>query len=121
MIKQIPDLPDNVLGFAYVGEVTGDDYKQDFEPVVNAAAVDGHKVRIVVTLGPDFDGFKAGAMVEDGRVGMGNWSAWERIALVTDKRSIVDTMHLFGWMVPGKLKVFPADSLTEAATWASEA
>lgn len=120
MIKQIPDLPDNVMGFAYVGKVSGDDYKQDFEPVVNAAAGDGHKVRIVVMLGPDFDGFEGRAMLEDARVGMGDWSAWERIALVTDKRSIIDAMHLFGWMVPGELKVFPADSVKEAATWASE-
>ena len=51
---------------------------------------------------------------------MGDWSAWKRIALVTDKRSIIDTMHLFGWMVPGESKVFPADSVKEAAIRASE-
>ena len=120
MIKQIPDLPDNVIGFEYIGEVTGDDYRQVLEPVVAAATADDHKARMLVVLGADFEGFKGHAMVEDARVGRGNWSAWERIALVTDKRSIIDAMHLLGWMVPGQVKVFPTDSRKEAATWVSE-
>lgn len=120
MIKPIPDLPANVIGCEFVGEVTTDDYRTALEPALAAATADGHKVRALVVLGPEFKGFKGGAMLEDTKVGLHNWSAWERIAIVTDRGSITEAIRFLGWMVPGEVKVFPASDQEAATTWASD-
>jgi hypothetical protein len=120
MIKLLNDLPDNVIGFEYVGEVTADDYRMVLEPVLDKAAAAGHKIRLVAVLGSELTGLKGGAMLEDSKVGLRDRSAWERIALVTDRSSIVESIRFLGWMVPGEIKTFPATDLDAAAKWASE-
>jgi SpoIIAA-like len=120
MIKPIPDLPANVIGFEFVGSVTADDYVETLEPMLDAARASGNKIRAVAVLGSEFEGWKGGAMLEDAKVGLGLWSAWERIAIVSDRRSIEESIHLLGWLVPGEVKVFLSTELDAAATWASE-
>jgi hypothetical protein len=53
-------------------------------------------------------------------VGVSLWSAWERIAIVTDRRSIEESIHFLGWLVPGEVKIFPTTDLDAATTWASQ-
>ena len=52
---------------------------------------------------------------------MGHLTSWERMAVVTNRDWIEHTVKLFGWMVPGKVKVFSTEELSEAMAWASEA
>lgn len=120
MIKQIPDLPVNVVGFEFVGTVTSDDYRETLEPMLDAARAGDHKVRAIAVLGAGFEGWKGGALVEDTKVGVSLWSAWERIAIVTDRRSIEESIHFLGWLVPGEVKIFPTTDLDAATTWASQ-
>jgi hypothetical protein len=120
VIQPINNLPSNVLGFEAVGDITADDYREILDPAIEAAASGGHKLRALFVLGPRFGGFSGGSMLEDTRMGLKSWSAWERIAIVTDRQSITDAMHLFGWMVPGELRTFPVDRLGEATTWVVE-
>lgn len=120
MIKQIPDLPANVIGFEFIGEVTTDDYRTTLEPMLDASRSDGRKIRAVAVLGSAFEGWKGGAMVEDAKMGLGLWSAWERIAIVSDHKSIEESIHFLGWLVPGEVKVFPTTDLDAATTWAGE-
>jgi len=117
MIKAITDLPPNVLGFEAIGEVTSDDYREALDPAIEAASSSGHKLRVLFVLGPRFSGFKGGAMIEDTKLGLRSWSAWERIAIVTDRGSITETIHLLGWLVPGEVRTFPVEDLGDATTW----
>jgi len=120
MIKLLSDLPDNTIGFEFVGEVTADDYREVLDPVLDRATAAGQKVRAVAVLGSEFSGFKGGAMLEDAKLGLHTWSAWERIAIVTDRDSVKESIRFLGWMVPGEIRVFPATDLDAATKWASE-
>ncbi len=51
MIKLLSDLPDNIIGFEFAGEVTADDYREVLDPALERATAAGHKVRAVAVLG----------------------------------------------------------------------
>jgi len=120
LIRPISDLPGNVLGFELVGRITTEDYREALDPILEQAAQHGQKMRVLVVLGPEFEGFEGGAILEDARLGLRTWSAWERIAIVTDDRAIADVVHLLGWLVPGEVQVFPIDDVGAATVWAAE-
>ena len=77
-------------------------------------------MRLVYELGPEYDGYTPGAAWEDMRYGIGDLSAWERCAVVTDHHLLADAVRAFGFLLPGVFKVFPVRQLDEALTWASE-
>jgi hypothetical protein len=119
MIKLMEGLPDNVVGFEAVGEVSAGDYKDTLDPAISAALENNDKVRLIYQLGDEFTGFTGGAMWEDTKVGMGHLNRWEKIAIVTDKGWVDDTIKFIGWMVPGEVKVYPTADLDAAKEWVS--
>ena len=102
MIQLLTDLPAGVVGMEAVGHVEADDYTNVVEPAVRAALQHSDKVRLLYVLGEGFEGYSAAASWEDAKLGIGHWSAWERIAIVTDRGWIRDALKAFGWMFPGR-------------------
>lgn len=119
MIKLMDDLPNNVIGFEAVGEVSAGDYQDTLDPAINTALESNDKLRLVYQLGDEFEGFTGGAMWEDAKVGMGHLNRWEKIAIVTDKDWVDDTIKFIGWVVPGEVKVYPNAELDAAKEWVS--
>lgn len=117
MITLIPDLPDGIVGFEVSGEVTAADYRQTLDPLIEEATAGGKQVRALAVLGPELRGYEAGAILEDARLGLREWSSWERIALVTDDGRLREAVHLLGWMLPGVVRVFPTDQRADAIAW----
>ncbi len=120
MIRLIDGLPDNVIGFEAVGEVRAGDYKSVLDPAVDAALADHDKIRLLYVLGAEFDGYSGGAMWEDTKVGVGHWSNWEKIALVTDHKAYEDGIKAFAWMMPCEIKVFAVDDQAAATAWVTK-
>lgn len=119
MIKLLPDLPDNVIGVEAAGHVEAEDYRGVLAPAL-AKALAGHdRVRLLAVLGDEYEGYSIGAAFEDAKMGLGHWGAWERLAVVTDRRHVRDAIAAVGWMLPGEVKVFPAAERQEAAAWVS--
>lgn len=121
MIERIEGAPNGVLAFRAVGEVHSEDYEQVLDPAVQAVIDAGEKVRLVYVLGEELEGISSGAAWEDTKLGMGHLTSWERMAVVTNRDWIEHGVKLFGWMVPGKVKVFSTEELAEAMSWASQA
>lgn len=120
MVKKIPDLPDNVLGFTAKGTVTTNDYESIIIPEVEALFSRHRKVRFLYHLGEDFSGFEAVAMWDDTKLGLKHLTAWERIAFVSDIEWIRVAIRLFGIAIPGHVRVFHNREITEAKRWISE-
>jgi hypothetical protein len=120
MLRPLPDLPSGVLGFEAVGEVHSDDYRDVLRPAIDSAAASGG-VRLVYVLGPEFDGYSAGAAWQDTELGLSHVSAFERIAVVTDVGWVEHLVNGFGWMVPGELRRFALADRDEAVRWAAGA
>ena len=86
-------MPDGTLGFEGSGEVTAEDYRDRFES------------------------FSGGAMWEDVKFGLTKHINWDRVAFVTDVDWMRHLSGAFGWMVPGKFKVFPVAERDAAKAW----
>jgi hypothetical protein len=76
----------------------------------------GEKLNIYFEVAEDFDGLALGALWEDmkaaGSVGLKHRSAWQRMALVTDKDWIRHGAAAFGPLAP--------DEIAQARAWIAE-
>jgi hypothetical protein len=123
VIEALDGLADGVLGFRFSGHVSGDEYTTTLLPPLKDAIDRKAKIRLAVVIDDDFDRFEAGAMWDDMKFGLGSGlahlSAWERMALVSDADWVRHAITLFGWLVPGEVRVFPLAQLDDAKTWLS--
>jgi hypothetical protein len=122
MVERIADMPEGVIGFSVVKELTGDDYREQIEPALAEAAEAG-EVRLVFAIDSGF-GMEAGAVIEDAKTGLklgiGHMKAWKRTAIVTDVDWIAKGVKAFGFMAPGEVRVFDPGELGAAKIWAAE-
>lgn len=121
MLRIIEGLPGNVVGVEAVGQVRSTDYDEVLGPAVHGATEAHGKIRFLYVLGEEFEGYSGGAMWEDTKLGVTNWSNFERIALVTDNDRYEDLVKAFGWLLPGKVRTFDLDELHDAKAWITEA
>jgi len=120
MIKIISDLPNNVLGFESSGTVTGEDYETVLIPAVEAKLEEFPKIRLLYHLGPDFISYDLKAAWDDAKVGLSHLTSWEKIAVVTDTEWVSSGVKVFGFVIPGEVRVFGNDELSAAKEWVSE-
>lgn len=120
MIELMENVPDKVIAFKAIGKVSSDDYENVLIPSIEAALKKHEKVRALGQLGPEFSGFEAAAMWDDAKVGLKHYTSWEKIALVTDIEWVIRSVKVFGFLVPGEVKLFSNDQLAEAKTWIAE-
>lgn len=120
MIEPIEGAPPGVLAFRAVGKVEAADYEDVLTPAIEAAIGEQGKVRLVYELGPEYDGYSAGAAWEDMKLWTPHLTKWERCAVVTDHRLLGDAVRAFAMLMPGEVKVFPVTELASALAWAAE-
>ena len=122
MIEQLDDMPPGTIGFRATGHVTRDEYRDVLLPPVRFAAEAGD-VRMLFAVGPGFEEFEPGALMEDSKMGLtlgiGHLHAWKRTALVTDVDWIKKALRMFAWLTPGDVEVFELDQLEDAKAWVS--
>jgi hypothetical protein len=116
MLKKL-ESPDNVLAFEAVGKLDRSDYKTVLDPAVQAMIDDRGEVRFVYVLGEPFEGFSMGASFEDAKLGLGAHSKWKRCAIATNHDWIRHAMSMFGWMMPGEIKLFDSTDVAAAIEW----
>jgi len=117
MLEEISDVPDSVLGFRASGQVTSEDYRDVLVPAVEAALRNWDKLRLLYLLGDDVTGFSAGAAWQDTKVGMEHVTRWDKIAVVTDNQWLRHSVSIFGYLIPGEIRAFPAAEEGDARAW----
>jgi hypothetical protein len=122
MVERIEEMPAGTIGFKVVSDLTGDDYRDQIEPALAAAAEAG-EVRLLFEIDSGF-GMDAGAVIEDAKTGLklgiGHMRAWKRTAIVTEVEWIRKSIKAFGFMAPGELRVFGLAELGAAKVWVGE-
>jgi hypothetical protein len=120
MFEPIEGAPAGIVAFKAVGSVEGADYETVLRPAIEAALAGHGKIRIVIELGPEYEGYTAGAVWEDTKLWAPHLRDWERCAVVTDHRFVTAGVRLFAPVIPGELKTFPVGELAAALAWAAE-
>jgi hypothetical protein len=120
VIEPLEGMLPGTIGFRGTGHVTRDEYRDVLLPAMREAAEAG-EVRMLFVIGPGFEKFEIGALAEDTKtgltLGLGHLSSWKRTAIATDVEWIAKASHMFAWMAPGELNVYPLDQLEEAKAW----
>ena len=119
MIRILDGMPPGVVGFEAAGKLSAHDYTTVLGPALADATRAGDKIRVVLVFSGEFDGMEAGAVWQDLELGIKDWNAWERIALVTDHDWMKDGLRLFAWAVPGDVKAFGTAERADAIVWAA--
>jgi len=117
MIRLIENLPETVLGIEAVGRVEASDYETVLDPAVTAHLERNQQLRLLYVLGEDFEGYAPGAALEDAKLGIGKWSSWDRVAVVTDRDWLHDALRMLGWMFPGDVRAFRLSEREDAVAW----
>ena len=112
--------PDDVVAVSAKGRIDHDAYAKELHPMVDALVADDGKVRLYYELGPEFEGFTAGAAWEDTKLGLSHWSDFERVAVVTDVGWVKKGVNLFAPLMRGRVRVFGMTDREAAKTWVSE-
>jgi SpoIIAA-like len=120
MLDIIQGMADNVVAVSATGKVTGDDYDRLLIPLIEGKLRTYDKIRLLYVLGPGFDGFTAGAMWDDAKIGLKHLTAYERIAVVTDVGWVAGAVKFFAFTIPCPVRVFGNDWLAAAKSWLAE-
>ena len=121
MIEALSGFPENVVGLRISGHVKREDYQTVVIPTIEAALQHAQKLNIYCQVDSDFAGLELGALWDDLKVGLGNLTRWERIAVVTDLEWIGNAMKVFGFLKPGQVQVFKLAEAEQAREWISSA
>lgn len=116
-ISTIEGLPRDTLGFRFTGTITSRDYADTLVPMVDAASKEHDHLKLLCVLDDDFDGYSAGAVWDDMRLGFSHLTTFSKVALVTDVEWIRKGAKFFGAMMPADVVVFDLDDLDDAKEW----
>ena len=97
--------------------MTKADYQSVLEPAITDRLNRHEKLRLYYEVAPDFSGLDPAAAWEDTKVGLSNFRHWQRFAVVTDIPWIKHSVALFGFLMPGELRVFPTADAEQAREW----
>jgi len=118
VIEILKDFPDSIAAFACRGHLTKSDYDTVLIPDIEDRLQRHDRVRVYYEIAPD--SVDPGAMWEDTKLGFSHLRSWERFAVVTDVDWIKHAVKLFGFLMPGELRVFPAAEASIAREWIAE-
>ncbi|MBZ4021213.1 hypothetical protein CKO11_01880 [Rhodobacter sp. TJ_12] len=117
---QLEGFPADVLAVEAHGRIDHDAYVKDLIPAVEAGLAASGKLKLLYALGEDFEGFTAGAMFEDGKVGLLHLADFARIAVVSDVSWINGGVRLFAPLIRCPVRTFPRAELAAAKAWICE-
>jgi len=119
MLQFINDLPPHVVGIHAIDEVTKEDMNTVLIPKLDELVAKQNEINYLLVLETNVSNFTAGAWWEDFKLGLKNFTKWNRIAIVSDQKAVELFSDVFKVFIPGKSKGFPLSELQDAVTWVS--
>lgn len=120
MIETIEDLPEGTLGFRLYGKVTGEDYDNVLSPAIDRAIEEFDRIKLLMQIGPNFDGYNLDAAWDDARLGLRHWRGFDRVAVATDVGWVSTAVKAVSFMSPCPVQLFNLHQLDEARRWLGE-
>jgi hypothetical protein len=115
VIKRIRGLPQGVIGMRAVGTFSVADYVDTIEPELARLEAANRELRLLLQLGPEFEGFGEGAWGE--LTSELRATPFHRGAVVTDDAAIRTGVALLRFTLHGHVRSFGNDDYDRAAEW----
>ncbi|NDG74300.1 MAG: STAS/SEC14 domain-containing protein [Synechococcaceae bacterium WB8_1B_136] len=120
MIDRIEDLPTGTLGFAFHGQIRGEDIDQVLVPAIDAGVAQCDHLKLLLCFGDDFEGYTLDAAWDDSNLGLRQWSGFERLAVVTDLAWLRQGVRGLALLLPYPVRLFNPAEADDARRWLSE-
>lgn len=120
MIEVIHGLPAHVAAFRATGKINRYDYIDIINPVVDNIYYQFGKINYLLVLNTSLKNYSAGAWFRDALLGFVYFTDWKKLAVVSEKKSIVRFTDIFGKLIPATTRGFMMGDLDEAKAWVSE-
>lgn len=118
MIVQIPDLPENMVGFRADGEVTKDDFEVIKHQVASLVEKTG-QLNYLLFLDNSPADFTLGAWMQDALLGINHITRWNRAAIISDSEAVINFTDIFSKVMPGEFRGYHKADYDEAVGWVS--
>lgn len=120
MLQLISDMPTHVIGIHAVGKVTKDDIVRVLMPRLDEMVNKQGEINYLLILETEVKNFTPGALIADMMAGLKHFAKWNKIAVVSDQKSVVWFSNAFRLLIPGQSRGYPLNKLDEAIIWVSE-
>ena len=117
MLQFIDNLEPHVVGIHAIGEVTKEDVETVLLPRMDELAQRQGEINYLLVLETDVQNWTAGAWWNDVKMGIKNFTKWNKIAVVSDQKGVEWFSNAFRFLIPGNSKGFPLNQLDEAVLW----
>jgi hypothetical protein len=117
MLQFINNLEPHVVGIHAVGEVTKHDIEKILLPRIDELVERQGEINYLLVLETDVQNWTAGAWWDDIKMGLKNFTKWNKIAVVSDQKGVQWFTDAFRFFVPGYSKGFSLNELDEAVAW----
>jgi len=107
----------DVVAVSASGHISGHDYEAVLIPLVEEGIRREGKIKLLYVIGPEFEGFSAGAAWDDTKLGLLHMRSMARIAVVSDLQWVRLGMKAFAPMIPCPVRVFHVAELDAAKAW----
>jgi len=119
MIREINNLPANMVGFKATGEVTQEDFDETVIPKVKELVATTDTLNYMLVLDTAIGNFTLGAWFKDAVMGIRKLMKWNRAAIVSDVKGVKIFTDIFSVLMPGEFKVFEHKDQQLAIDWVS--
>ncbi len=120
MIERKSTSRGDILEFRITGTVTDEDYRTVLLPALDEAIAEHDRIRLLAHFDAGFEGYTAGAIREDARLGLRHWRGFDRVAAVAEEGWITRAIRAFGILMPCPVMVFPLAEHEDARRWLTE-
>jgi hypothetical protein len=120
MIEVIKGLPPYVAGFQADDVITGRDYDEIINPIVEKIYKEFGKINYLLVINTPLGNYTVQAWIKDALLGFVYFTQWRKIAIVSKMDGIKTFTNVFGKLIPGQTKGFMMDQLAQAKEWISE-
>ena len=120
MLELINNLPLHVAGIHAFADVTRKEYEAFLKQLLRSFLKKNKKINFVLVLETDIEDFEPGMWCGNAKIGLQYFFKWNKVAIVTDQKSVPGYSDLFKYIIPGKFMRFPLDDLDKALIWVAE-
>lgn len=120
MISIDPQQNGAALEMTMSGTITSADYENALVPAIEAALAERDRIRMLVILGEEFQGFDLSAVWADSKLGLSHWGGFDRVGVVTDINWVRTVIRLAAPMTACPVQIFDLAEVEEARRWLRE-
>jgi len=117
MIEILPESKGTIVGARASGTLTDQDYQEVLIPQLEKVIEEKGKVRLLLDLGRDFQGWTLEAVWQDAKFGWGSRNHFEKVALVGGSLWMELGAKAGSLFMDGEVRTFDQDHLQEAWDW----